>query len=157
VEETIVETQNITLSLRKDILLKVKLIAVRRQVSVSGLLVKALETLIEQEDAYVSAQRRHLQWLEESFDLGTAGQIVTQGASFMSEANQLQFLDTNIAIYAHDRSAGRKHSIAKSLLRELWETHSGCLSIQILQEFYVNITQKVRRPIRMECTPAWGR
>ena len=62
----------------KDILLKVKLIAVQRQVSVSGLLTKILETLVEEEDAYVHAQRRHLQWLEEGFDLGTAGQIMTQ-------------------------------------------------------------------------------
>ena len=72
------ETQNITLSLPKDILLKVKLIAVRRQLSVSGLLTKTLETLVEQEDAYVHAQRRHLQWLEEGFDLGTSGQTETE-------------------------------------------------------------------------------
>ena len=72
------ETQNITLSLPKDILLKVKVIAVQRQMSVSGLLTKALETLVEQEDAYINAQRRHLQWLEEGSDLGTAGQILTQ-------------------------------------------------------------------------------
>ena len=71
------ETQNITLSLPKDILQKVKLIAVRRQLSVSGLLTKTLETLVEQEDAYVNAQRRHLQRLEEGFDLGTSGQTLT--------------------------------------------------------------------------------
>ena len=70
------ETQNITLSLPKDILLRVKLIAVQRQMSVSGLLTKTLETLVEQEDAYVHAQRRHLQGLEEGFDLGTTGQIL---------------------------------------------------------------------------------
>jgi len=73
-----VETQNITLSLPKDILLKVKLIAVQRQVSVSGLLTKVLETLVEQEDAYVSAQRRHLLCLEEGFDLGTAGRELAE-------------------------------------------------------------------------------
>jgi len=72
------EKQNITLSLPKEVLLKVKFIAVQRQVSVSGLLTKALETLVEQEDAYSNAQRRHLQWLEEGFDLGTAGQVLTQ-------------------------------------------------------------------------------
>ena len=72
------EKQNITLSLPKDVLLKVKLIAVQRQVSVSGLLTNALETLVEQEDAYSNAQRRHLHWLDEGFDLGTTGQILTQ-------------------------------------------------------------------------------
>ena len=69
------ETQNITLSLPKDVLLKVKLIAVQRQTSVSGLLTQTLERLVEQEDAYVHARRRHLDWLSHGADLGTDGQI----------------------------------------------------------------------------------
>lgn len=71
------ETQNITLSLPKDILHKVKLIAVQRQTSVSGLLTQTLEKLVQQEDAYIRAQRRHLQRLEQGVDLGTGGQILT--------------------------------------------------------------------------------
>jgi tryptophan 2,3-dioxygenase len=72
------ETQNITLSMPKDVLLKVKLLAVKRQTSVSGLLTQTLERLIEQEDAYARARQRHLQWLERGFDLGTKGQILTR-------------------------------------------------------------------------------
>lgn len=68
----------------------------------------------------------------------------------MSEPRNLQFVDTNVLIYAHDRSAGQKHSRARELIRELWQSGDGCLSIQVLQEFYVNITQKVARPL----TPA---
>ena len=67
------ERQNITLSLPKDTLLKIKLIAVKRQTSVSGLLTQTLERLVEREDAYAHAQRRHLEWLERGMDLGTAG------------------------------------------------------------------------------------
>ncbi len=69
------ERRNITLSLPKDTLLKVKLIAVQRQTSVSGLLTQALERLVEHEDAYVHARRRHLEWLKRGADLGTAGQV----------------------------------------------------------------------------------
>ncbi len=69
------ETQNITLSIPKEVLLKVKLIAVRRQTSVSGLLTETLERIVEQEDAYAHARRRHLDWLSHSADLGTGGQI----------------------------------------------------------------------------------
>ena len=69
------ERQNITLSLPKDTLLKVKLIAVKRQTSVSGLLTQTLERLVEHEDGYAHARRRHLEWLERGADLGTAGQI----------------------------------------------------------------------------------
>ena len=65
----------------------------------------------------------------------------------MSEPRDLQFVDTNILIYAHDRSAGDKHTHARDLVRELWQSGEGCLSIQVLQEFYVNVTQKVARPL----------
>jgi hypothetical protein len=50
--EDAMETQNITLSLPKEVLLKVKLLAVKRQTSVSGLLAQMLERLVQQEDAY---------------------------------------------------------------------------------------------------------
>jgi predicted nucleic acid-binding protein len=65
----------------------------------------------------------------------------------MSEPSSLQFVDTNILVYAHDLSAGEKRVRARDLLRELWQSGNGCLSIQILQEFYVNVTQKVALPL----------
>ena len=68
----------------------------------------------------------------------------------MRDADTLQFVDTNVLIYAHDPSAGKKHKRARQLLAELWENQSGCLSIQILQEFYVNVTQKVPHPLAPE-------
>ena len=69
------ERQNITLSIPRDILLKVKLLAVRRGTSVSGLLTQTVERLVEQEEAYAHARQRHLQWLEQGIDLGTQGQV----------------------------------------------------------------------------------
>jgi predicted nucleic acid-binding protein len=68
----------------------------------------------------------------------------------MSEPRSLQFVDTNILIYAHDISAGQKHGRAKELMRDLWHSGDGCLSIQVLQEFYVNVTQKVTKPLSAE-------
>ena len=68
----------------------------------------------------------------------------------MSEARPLQFVDTNILIYAHDTSAGEKQLRARGLLLELWQSGLGCLSVQVLQEFYVNVTQKVARPLTAE-------
>ena len=67
----------------------------------------------------------------------------------MSEPNSLQFLDTNILIYAHDCSAGDKHIRAKELVRELWQSGEGCLTPG-LQEFYVNVTKKVSKPLTAE-------
>lgn len=57
------------------------------------------------------------------------------------------FVDTNILIYAHDREAGRKHEVAARIIEDLWENKNGCLSTQVLQEFYVNVTRKIPKPL----------
>lgn len=62
----------------KDILHRVKLLAVEQQTSVSNLLTRALTSIVEQEERYTHAQRRHLQLLESAFDLGTRGKIKTK-------------------------------------------------------------------------------
>jgi predicted nucleic acid-binding protein len=58
-----------------------------------------------------------------------------------------RFVDTNILVYAHDTSAGDKHERARALLEKLWETRDGCLSVQIMQEFFVNVTRKIPKPL----------
>lgn len=68
----------------------------------------------------------------------------------MSAEAGRQFVDTNVVVYAHDTSAGDKHMRAKQLLAELWSGGNGCLSVQVLQEFYVIITRKVGRPLEPE-------
>ena len=67
------ETQNITLSLRKDLLRKARILAVERQTSLSGLLSQYIEQIVESETAYQLAQRRQMEWLDQGFDLGSAG------------------------------------------------------------------------------------
>lgn len=57
------------------------------------------------------------------------------------------FVDTNILIYAHDLDAKAKHEIAKEVLRDLWSSRAGVLSMQVLQEFYVNATGKISSPL----------
>jgi predicted nucleic acid-binding protein len=60
---------------------------------------------------------------------------------------ELTFVDTNVLLYAHDRTAGRKHEIARALVADLWGSRTGALSTQVLQEFYVNATRKLPRPL----------
>ena len=57
------------------------------------------------------------------------------------------FVDTNVLIYAHDVDAKAKHEVAKTVLHELWSERTGVLSMQVLQEFYVNVTRKIPHPI----------
>jgi len=58
-----------------------------------------------------------------------------------------KFVDTSVLIYAHDVDAGAKHQVAKNVLRELWSQRRGVLSMQVLQEFYVNVTRKIASPL----------
>lgn len=59
----------------------------------------------------------------------------------------LPFVDTNILVYAHDRSAGAKQARARELLGRLWRADGGSLSVQVLQEFFVAVTRKVPEPL----------
>jgi len=69
------EYQNITLSLPKDLLIKVKHLAIDKNTSVSGLLSKTLEELINKQYTYEKAKKHHLSILGK-MDLNTNGNIV---------------------------------------------------------------------------------
>ena len=60
------------------------------------------------------------------------------------------FIDTNILVYAYDRTAAEKHSRSRALLENLWQTGQGVLSTQVIQEFCVNVRRKVRVPLPLE-------
>ncbi len=68
-------TQNITLSLPRETLKRVRLIAVERETSVSGLLSETLAELVRRVDHYEQARRDHLALVEDEVDLGTGGEI----------------------------------------------------------------------------------
>ena len=57
------------------------------------------------------------------------------------------FIDSNVLVYAHDVDAGERHRRSAECLEALWATRSGSLSTQVLQEFYVNVTQKIPTPL----------
>jgi predicted nucleic acid-binding protein len=59
----------------------------------------------------------------------------------------LTFVDTNVFVYAHDRSEARRQPLAKAALDGLWDRRTGVLSTQILQEFYVVATRKFDPPM----------
>ena len=60
------------------------------------------------------------------------------------------FVDTNILIHAHDRSAGLKHERARQLVERLWTSGQGVLSTQVLQELCINLRRKIARPLAVE-------
>ena len=60
------------------------------------------------------------------------------------------FVDTNILVYAHDRSAGVKHLRAQRLLEQLWESGQSVLSTQVLQELCFNLRRKAGNPLPVD-------
>jgi predicted nucleic acid-binding protein len=59
----------------------------------------------------------------------------------------LVFIDTNVLIYNEDGSNQEKRDIAHQWLLQLWERGTGRLSSQVLNEFYVNVTKKLKPPM----------
>jgi predicted nucleic acid-binding protein len=55
----------------------------------------------------------------------------------------VEFVDTNVFVYAHERGAGLKHDQAVELLTRLFEEQAGAVSIQVLSEFYITATKKL--------------
>ena len=62
--------QNVTISLTKETLQKVKVLAARRATSISGLLAKQVEILVGEEEAYARAQRQAMTLLDQGFHMG---------------------------------------------------------------------------------------
>lgn len=54
------------------------------------------------------------------------------------------FVDTNVLVYSRDASEPVKQRQAHEWLTHLWETRSGRVSFQVLQEYYVTVTAKLR-------------
>lgn len=53
------------------------------------------------------------------------------------------FVDTNILLYARDISEPERQALAAARLDELWEKRTGRLSVQVLNEYFVNVTRKL--------------
>jgi predicted transcriptional regulator len=73
--EARVEKQNVTLSLPREMVRQVKVIAAQRDTSISGLMVEKLKEIVDEEHGYEEARERSLDRLREGFDLGTAGRM----------------------------------------------------------------------------------
>ncbi len=62
------------------------------------------------------------------------------------------FVDTTILVYAHDAAAGPKHERARALVEQLWQSRTGVVSTQVLQELCVSVRKKAARPLDVQET-----
>jgi predicted nucleic acid-binding protein len=54
------------------------------------------------------------------------------------------FLDTNVLVYAEDKRDPVKQKLAVSLILEHRRQRTGVVSLQVLQEFFVSVTKKLK-------------
>jgi predicted nucleic acid-binding protein len=54
------------------------------------------------------------------------------------------FVDSNVLVYCRDSSEPEKQSKAQAWMAYLWRSRNGRLSTQVLHEFYVTATLKLR-------------
>lgn len=101
--------QNITLSLPKELIQKVKHIAVERNTSISALLTSLLEELVNREESYQKYIYNILNFQKKVLTLEQMEQSRGGEKIYMKESNY-QFVDTNILVYAYDKSAGGKNT-----------------------------------------------
>ncbi len=60
-----------------------------------------------------------------------------------TSGDDLWFLDTNVLLYTLDTANPEKRAAAVRWRDSLWERRAGCLSWQVLHEFYANATKKL--------------
>jgi len=58
--------------------------------------------------------------------------------------SDVAFVDTNLLVYARDASEIEKQPVAAAWMHRLWQERRGRLSVQVLQEYYVVVTQKLK-------------
>ena len=68
----------------------------------------------------------------------------------MTSAGSAYLIDTNILIYAYDARDAFKQQRAVEVMRTLQAARLGALSVQVLGEFYVNVTRKPLVPLTIE-------
>jgi len=54
------------------------------------------------------------------------------------------FVDTNVLVYVRDTSDPEKQRTASAWLTAIWESQIGRLSFQVLNEYYVTVTRKLK-------------
>jgi hypothetical protein len=74
-EDKMEPTQNVTLSIPKNVLRKAKILAIQKNTSLSGLLTQTLIELVSEQESYEKAKQRNIKLLEKGLNLGTQGNI----------------------------------------------------------------------------------
>lgn len=141
----VADTQNITLSLPRALLRRVKRVAADRETTVFALMTEALDRLTDEDRRYSTAKNRAVAAVKSAPSLEPRAGERGRATNYMSAESPREFVDANVLVYAFDASAAGKRQAAQRLVERLWQTGGGCVSVQVLQEFFVTVTKNVAR------------
>jgi len=110
---------NVTLKIEAELLREARVLAAEEGTSISALLANPLEQAVRERKGII---RRAACLGRLRRVLTCAGHPLAHGMNSMSDKC---FVDTNILVYAHDRSAGVKHQRAQMLLESFWDSGKG--------------------------------
>lgn len=68
----------------------------------------------------------------------------------MTGERALSFVDTNVLVYAFEKSSTPKKRVAQRLMNELMDEDGLRVSTQVLQELFVTLTRKVKQCCSIE-------
>ena len=142
--------QNITLRLPRELLKRIKRLAADQDTSVSALMAEALTRLADASRRYKRRDADLWPRCDRRDPSAWAAALTGRVKNSMNGDPPREFVDANVLVYAFDKSSGVKHEIAQQLLKRLWDSGGGCLSVQILQEFFVTVTRKVAQPLPVD-------
>ena len=60
------------------------------------------------------------------------------------------FIDSNIIVYAYDRHEPAKQTQAQAILTSAINEESAMLSVQVLGEFFVVVTRRIKNPLSVD-------
>ncbi len=91
---------------------------------------------------------------EAGFPSGTNGKATWTRDELHERRCRVEFVDTNILIYAYDSSRAKAGIARQPPPGSMWAAAGGCVSIQVLQEFYAVGTRKLPKSRRMTLSRA---
>ena len=64
--------------------------------------------------------------------------------------NERFFIDSNVLVYMYDTSEPRKQRLSEELVKGLLRIENGAVSVQVLGEFFNNVTRRIANPLTIQ-------
>ena len=130
--------KNITVSVPDDVYRNARVAAAQRDTSLSALVAGYLERLSGQMDEFA-----RLEALQHEVQAESASSAPPTGSA-ATRYTTVQFVDTNILLYTISRDPAEQDKAKRA--NEILSARDLALSVQVLQEFYVQATRASRGP-----------